>query len=64
MKTPDRQTQEFLFPELSAAARVEALIEARAYEAHLTVKGMAAAATKKMNRKVAQRFRRIRERCQ
>ncbi len=62
MKTADRQTKEFLFPEYGASARLAALIEARAEESRAALAKLAADARKTINRKAAQAFRRLRER--
>ena len=63
MKTTDRQVQEFLFPEMSASARLDALIEARAAESLDAIAAAGKEARELINRRAAQSFRRIRERC-
>lgn len=62
MKEAEVRTTEFLFQELSASARLDALIEQRGYEASVAISDAAAKARGKLTRMVAQRFRRLRER--
>lgn len=62
MKTADRQVTDFLFPEMSASARIHALIEARHEENLAALAKQVADARATINRKAAQAFRRLRER--